>query len=94
MKWISVKDRVPLDYEGYHPESNSYEHCNYDCCLVKGGEFGMVTSIARWDIIDKKWEILGNSGGYSDLGFIELDSEEVTHWIYLDDVLENIKDSK
>jgi len=83
MKWISVKDKLPTDFE---------RPCHHDPVLIFANNifgYGPVYGIAKYD--DNKWEILGDAGAYDCEGFYELKSEDVTHWMELpiapDDIL-------
>lgn len=74
IKWISVKDKLPKDFEGL---------CQRDAVLVYSEGNGPGRhGIARY--VCDKWEVLGNEGANSCTGFYDMCSDDITHWKELD----------
>lgn len=75
MKWISIKDKLPDDFNSC---------CSHDFVLVfsssQEGPSGMY-GIAQW--YEDGWEIIGESGGFSCVGEFKLTSDMITHWMPL-----------
>ena len=80
MKWISIKDRFPVDdEEGYW---------KYDAVLVYSDEDDAPRiGIAYYDK-DEGWDIAGGMAAFSDEGFWFLKSDDVTHWMPLPQIPE------
>lgn len=72
--WISVKSQLPTD---------SKEICCHNAVLVYANDNGPRRhGIARY--INGEWEILGNEGAHSCTGFYDMQSDDITHWKFLD----------
>jgi hypothetical protein len=72
MKWISVKDKLPKDIE---------EICQYDYVFIFGKSVNGLNIIGTGQFFDGKWQIIGESGGYSCQDPEDFKSENVTHWM-------------
>jgi len=77
-EWISVTEALPEDFD------NLCEYDAYLICSTDKKKFpGTVISIGTNTGPDRGWEILGNGGYWSDTGYWELKSEDITHWKYI-----------
>jgi hypothetical protein len=90
MEWISVKKMLPTDMaqqvDGYDP----YNYV-YICGRNSAGMF--VFSIGQFTSHDMKWKILdehtvegeeSGDGYYSDIGRMQLNPEDITHWMIVE----------
>ena len=82
MEWISVKDKLPKDFE-------EKGMCPHDAVLVvsitpRGP--APLYGIAQW--YEDGWTIINDEGAHSCTGFYVLESQDITHWMELPDMPE------
>ena len=81
MEWISIKDKMPKDFE-----DRCENLCVFVCASNPDEDISPIFSIAQH--YDDHWCILDDCGGYSCIGWYPLKSEDITHWCFID-YLEN-----
>lgn len=73
MNWISVKDKLPKDFED--------TCCPHDAVLVTSSKLSYRVGIAQW--YENVWDIMGEQGADSCVGFHPMIAEDITHWMPL-----------
>jgi len=71
MEWISIKDKLPKDYDT----------CEFDYVLVIAEESFPTQLIGLAQYRDNQWEIVNEAGIHSCTGLYPLESKDITHWM-------------